>query len=193
MGFRDLTGGFDLRKVVGRGSATQVSGWLQKSDSDQFASFSMYVSTAKRPKILSLTLAAIPRPAAFPIARLTENQVVSGVGALLRKRASADQFSGAALVAKDGKHIRGHTGWPIATRKIENTVDPVSPRLDEQDVHGDRVLQLAKRGSCTRRPARQAPARLSQQGRGVEGDATSPAHAHGRHRRYFGPEYDRTG
>ena len=109
MGFRDLTGGFDLRKVVGRGSATQVSGWLQERDSDQFASFSIYVSTAKRPKILSLTLAAIPRPAAFPIARLTENQVVSGVGALLRKKSRRGpvQRRGA---RREGRQVRLQRG-----------------------------------------------------------------------------------
>ena len=106
-------------------SATQVSGWLQERDSDQFASFSIYVSTAKRPKILSLTLAAIPRPAAFPIARLTERcRWSSGVGALLRKRASADQFSGAALVAKDGKVLfNGAYGLADRERGIANTLE----------------------------------------------------------------------
>ena len=51
LGLRELTGGFDLRKV-GRVSATRVSGWVQERDSDQFVSFVLWVSAAKRPKIL---------------------------------------------------------------------------------------------------------------------------------------------
>ena len=99
MGLREFTGGFDLRKL-GRASATRVSGWLEERDSDQFVSFTMWVSQAKRPKILALDLVPIPRPAAFPIRRLTEAEAIAGVEALLRKQAVADRFSGAALVAK---------------------------------------------------------------------------------------------
>ncbi len=66
LGLRELTGGFDLRKL-GRVSASRVSGWLEERDSDQFVSFVMWVSAAKRPKILAVDIAPIPRPAAFPI------------------------------------------------------------------------------------------------------------------------------
>ena len=71
LGLRELTGGFDLRKL-GRVSATRVSGWVEERDSDQFVTFTMSVSAANRPKILALDLVPIPRPAAFPIPRLTE-------------------------------------------------------------------------------------------------------------------------
>ena len=151
MGFRDLTGGFDLRRVMGRGSATQVSGWLQERDSDEFASFSMYVSTAKHPKILFLALAAIPRPAAFPIARLTEDQAVAGIGALLRKRASADQFSGAALVAKDGT-VLFNGAYGVADRRqgIANTLE-TRFRIGSMNKMFTAVatLQLVKAGKLT--------------------------------------------
>ena len=40
MGFRELTGGFDLRKL-GRVSTARVSGWVQERDSDQFARFEL--------------------------------------------------------------------------------------------------------------------------------------------------------
>jgi D-alanyl-D-alanine carboxypeptidase len=124
MGLRDLTGGFDLRKLLGRVSATQVSGWLQERDSDQFASFAMYVSTTKRPTILSLALDAIPRPAAFPIARLTEGEAIAGVKALLRRRTAADQFSGAALVATDGVVVFSSAyGLADRERGIANTLE----------------------------------------------------------------------
>ena len=88
---------------LGRVSVTRVSGWVEERDSDQFASFTMSVSAAKRPKILALNLVPIPRPAAFPIPRLTEAEAIAGVAALLSKQAVADRFSGAALVAKDGE------------------------------------------------------------------------------------------
>ena len=123
MVFRDFSGGFDLRKV-GRRDATHVSGWLEERDSDQFWSFTVRVSTAKRPKILVFELDQIPRPAAFPIARLTEDQAVAGVKALLRKRARVDQFSGAALVAKDGKVLfSGAYGLADRERGIANTLE----------------------------------------------------------------------
>ncbi len=123
MGFRDYTGGFDLRKL-GPVSATRASGWVQERDSDQFARFVMRVSAAKRPKILSLDLFAIPRPAAFPIARLTEGEAIAGVEAVLRKRAAEDRFSGAALVAKDGQVLFG-TAYGLADRErgIANTLE----------------------------------------------------------------------
>jgi CubicO group peptidase (beta-lactamase class C family) len=110
--FRELTGGFDLRKLE-EATATKVSGLVQERDSDQFAEFELYLAVevdlagevvARRPhEIVSLELRAIPRPAEFPIARLTESEAVDGVQALLRERAAADRFSGSVLVAKDGR------------------------------------------------------------------------------------------
>jgi CubicO group peptidase (beta-lactamase class C family) len=122
-GFRDYTGGFDLRKV-GRVSATRASGWVQERDSDQFASFVMRVSAAKRPKILSLQLVAIPRPAAFPIPRLTESEAIAGVDALLRRKAAEDRFSGAALLARNGEILFARAyGLADRERGIANTLE----------------------------------------------------------------------
>ena len=98
-------------------SATRVSGWVEERDSDQFVSFTMWVSAAKHPKILALDLVPIPRPAAFPIPRLTEGETIAGVAALLSIEAAADRFSGPALVARDGKvRFADATGRRIATR-----------------------------------------------------------------------------
>jgi D-alanyl-D-alanine carboxypeptidase len=123
MGLREFTGGFDLRKL-GRVSATRVSGFVEERDSDQFVSFVMWVSAAKRPKILALDLVPIPRPAAFPIPRLTEGEAIAGVEALLRKKAAADRFSGAALVAKNGE-VRFADAYGNADRErgIPNTLE----------------------------------------------------------------------
>ena len=123
MGFRELTGGFALRRV-GRVSATRVSGWVQERDSDQFARFALTVTASTPRKIRTLELAAIPRPAAFPIERLTEAEAVAGVDALLRKRAAADRFSGAALVAKNSVVLfAGAYGQADRERGISNTLE----------------------------------------------------------------------
>ena len=123
MGFREYTGGFDLRKL-GRVSATRASGWVQERDSDQFARFVMRVSAAKRPRILSLQLVAIPRPAAFPIPRLTESEAIAGVDALLRRRAAEDRFSGAALLAKNGEVLFARAyGLADRERGIANNLE----------------------------------------------------------------------
>jgi D-alanyl-D-alanine carboxypeptidase len=123
MGFRDFTGGFVLRELE-RVSVTRVSGWVQERESDQFAHFLLDVSANKPRKILTLELRAIPRPAAFPIPRLTESQAIAGVEALLRKKAAADRFSGAALVAKDGR-ILFSSAYGLADRErgIANTLE----------------------------------------------------------------------
>jgi D-alanyl-D-alanine carboxypeptidase len=123
MGFRELTGGFALRKL-GRVSPRRVSGWAQERDSDQFVRFVLTVSARTPRKILTLDLAAIPRPAQFPIARLTEAEAIAGVEALLPKRAAADRFSGAALVAKDGRVLFGGAYGPAdRERAIANTLE----------------------------------------------------------------------
>ena len=84
----------------------------------------MSVSAAKRPKILSLAFAAIPRPAAFPIPRLTEGEAIAGVAALLRKKTAEDRFSGAALVAKDGEVLFANAyGQADRERGIPNTLE----------------------------------------------------------------------
>ena len=122
LGLREFTGGFDSRKA-GRASATRVSGWLEERDSDQFVSFTMWVSQAKRPKILALDLVPIPRPAAFPIRRLTE---VKRSPVSRRSCASRplDRFSGAALVARDGElRFAGAYGQADRERGIPNTIE----------------------------------------------------------------------
>jgi D-alanyl-D-alanine carboxypeptidase len=122
-GLRDLTGGFRLRKLI-RVSVTEASGYMQERDSDQFGYFVLAVSAKTPRKILSLAVVPIARPNEFPIARLTEDQAIAGVEALLRRRSAADQFSGAALVAKGGKVLfSGAYGRADRERGIANTLE----------------------------------------------------------------------
>jgi len=123
MNFRARTGGFECRKLE-QASATRVSGLVQERDSDQFARFTLEVEPAEPHRIVSLSLMAIPRPAAFAIPRLSESEAVSAVKALLAKNAAADRFAGAVLVAKNGEALfSGAYGLADREKKIPNTLD----------------------------------------------------------------------
>jgi CubicO group peptidase (beta-lactamase class C family) len=127
MGFREMTGGFDLRKLE-QVSATQVVGLVQERASDQFGRFELQLAldldasgkvvAAEPHQITSLQLQAIPRPAEFPIAQLTGREAVEGLEAFVRKEAAADRFSGAVLVAKDGE-VLFDKAYGLADREQE--------------------------------------------------------------------------
>jgi len=118
MEFRANTGGFEFKKLD-QASPTKAGGLVQERDSDQFARFTLEVEATLPHRIVSLGLAAIPRPAAFPIPRLTESQAVAAVKALLDKDTAADRFSGAVLVAKNGRTIFSGT-YGMADREKKN-------------------------------------------------------------------------
>jgi D-alanyl-D-alanine carboxypeptidase len=104
MGFREETGGFDLRKA-GECTAAKCSAILQERDSDQFARIVVDLDAAEPHAIKGVELRAIPRPADFLITRMTEADALKAFRAYLDKAAGADRFSGAALIAKNGKPV----------------------------------------------------------------------------------------
>ncbi|MGA2072073.1 MAG: serine hydrolase domain-containing protein [Terriglobia bacterium] len=123
MEFRANTGGFEFKKLE-QASPTRAGGLLQERDSDQFARFTLEAEATLPHRIVSLGLMAIPRPAAFPVPRLTESQAIAAVKALLDKDTAADRFSGAVLVAKNGRTIfSGAYGLADREKKIPNTLN----------------------------------------------------------------------
>ncbi len=123
MEFRANAGGFEFKKLE-QASPTRAGGLLQERDSDQFARFTLEVEAAQPHRIVSLGLTAIPRPAAFPVSRLTESEAIAAVKALLEKNTAADRFSGAVLVAKNGKTLfSGAYGMADREKKIPNRLD----------------------------------------------------------------------
>lgn len=123
MELREVTGGFDFRKLE-QGSATQVSGLVQERDSDQFARFTLKVEPAEPHHILSMSLRAIPRPAAFPIPRLTETEAIAAVKAQVEKSVASERLAGAVLLGKNGKVLfSGAYGLADREKKIPNTLD----------------------------------------------------------------------
>jgi CubicO group peptidase (beta-lactamase class C family) len=125
--FAQNTGGFDLRSID-RATPTTVVGLVQERNSDQFARYVVVIDSINPTKIVQLGLSAIPRPAAFPIARLSEADLVTAVKSRLEKESAADRFSGTIAIAKigsDGRKVlfEGAYGLADRDRKIANTLD----------------------------------------------------------------------
>src|SRR5206468_3670509 len=56
-------------------------------------------------KIVSLGLIAIPRPPEFPLAHLSESELIVAVRKKLDEEATAGRFAGTVLIARNGKPI----------------------------------------------------------------------------------------
>ena len=122
MAFRERTGGLDLRKLE-RVSATEAAALVQERDSDQFARVELTVDATEPHVITSLNLAAISRPAEFPIARLIEDEAVTGIQDVLRGSSAADRFSGTVLLEKKGQVLFSRAyGLADRERGIPNTL-----------------------------------------------------------------------
>ncbi len=119
--FRESTGGFDLKKIE-ESTPLQVSGIVKEKNSDTYARFVFTVEEAEPNRLTKMELRAIPRPAEFPQkARLTEEQTLAALRAELAQRVKLDQFSGAVLVAKQGKPVYLEAyGLADRDRKIPN-------------------------------------------------------------------------
>jgi D-alanyl-D-alanine carboxypeptidase len=123
LAFRKQTGGFELMKVEDS-TPTRVSGLVKERDSDQFGRFTVEVEPMEPHRIVRFGVQAIPRPAEFAIARLSEADLTAALTREIDKRAAADQFAGAVLVAKNGKTIfSGAYGLADRERTIPNRMD----------------------------------------------------------------------
>jgi len=104
MRFHEQTGGFNLKKAE-ECAATKCAAILEERNSEQFARIEVEVDPAEPHVIKAVELRAIPRPAEFPISRMTEADARKVFRAYLDQTAAADRFAGAVLVAKSGKPI----------------------------------------------------------------------------------------
>jgi D-alanyl-D-alanine carboxypeptidase len=127
MNFRAQTGGFEFRALE-QATPTSAVGLVQERDSDQFARFVLAVEPEAPHKIARLGLNAIPRPAEFPVPRVSEAELVSALRAKLEKDETADRFAGTVLL---GRIVNGEgtvlfsDAYGLADRenKIANTLD----------------------------------------------------------------------
>lgn len=159
MGFRRMTGGFEFKKAE-ESTATKFTGIVKERDSDTFARFSLEVEAAEPHQIKGMDLRQIPIPTEFALPRMSQDAALASLRAELDKRAAADSFAGAVLVAKDGKPVfKAAYGLADREKKTPNQIDhTISHRLHEQDVHGCvGPSACAGRKDQTHRPAREVP------------------------------------
>jgi D-alanyl-D-alanine carboxypeptidase len=104
MDFRRQTGGFEFKKAVSS-TATAATAIVKERESDQFARLAIEVEADPPHRISKLELRTIPTPAEFAVPRLTEAAAIAALRAYLDKAVASDHFSGAALVAQNGKVV----------------------------------------------------------------------------------------
>jgi D-alanyl-D-alanine carboxypeptidase len=127
MNFRAQTGGFEFRALE-QATPTTVVGFVQERDSDQFGRFVLTVEPDAPHKIARLGLNAVPRPAEFPVARLSETELFGALRAKLDKDLASDRFAGTVLVGRiaDGKGtVLFEQAYGLADRagNVASTVD----------------------------------------------------------------------
>jgi CubicO group peptidase (beta-lactamase class C family) len=121
--FRQLTGGFTLLRVE-KSEPMSVTALIQEKDSDTVARYELTVAEGEPAKIASSSLRAIPRPPDLAIPRMSEAEALSALVARADEAAEKDQFSGAVLIARNGKTLL-EKAWGQADRDagIPNTLD----------------------------------------------------------------------
>ncbi len=122
MGFRQMTGGFELKKIE-ESTPTKMVALVQERRSDQFARMTLETEAAEPHKITRLSLSAIPRPPDFALPHLSESELIAALRKKLDEEVAIDRFSGAALVAKNGKAVFAQAyGLADREKKTPNTL-----------------------------------------------------------------------
>src|ERR1044072_5876887 len=121
---RRATGGFDVMKVV-ESTPTKIVLLIQEHLGEQFAQFTVEVEPAPPHAIKQFQFQVLPRPAEFAIRHLNDNELVTSMRKRLDEVVAADLFSGAVLVAKDGKTVFAQAyGLADREKKTPNTLKP---------------------------------------------------------------------
>jgi D-alanyl-D-alanine carboxypeptidase len=119
---RENTGGFDLKKAT-EDSPTKITALLKERESDMFGQVTIEVDAAEPHHIVRMDMRPMGPMAEFPVERLSEAELIAGLRKRLDERTAADKFSGAVLIAKDGKPIF-EQAYGMANRegRIPNTL-----------------------------------------------------------------------
>lgn len=116
------TGGFDVMKVA-ESTPTKIVLLIQERLGEQFAQFTVEVEPAPPHAIKQFQFQVLPRPAEFAIRHLNDNELVTSLRKRLDEVVAADLFSGAVLVAKDGKTVFAQAyGLADREKKTPNTL-----------------------------------------------------------------------
>src|SRR5688572_4349056 len=116
------TGGFDVMKVA-ESTPTRIVLLIQERLGDQFARFTVEVEPAPPHAIKQFQFQVIPRPPEFAIRHLNDDELVTSLRKRLDDVVALDLFSGAVLVAKDGKTVFAQAyGLADREKKTPNTL-----------------------------------------------------------------------
>jgi D-alanyl-D-alanine carboxypeptidase len=120
MGFRTMTGGFDLKKVE-KSSDTALVAIVKERDSDTFARMEIEVESGEPHRITKFDVRMVPTPVEFAIPRMSESEALAALKSEIERRAAADRFSGTVMVTRNGKAIfSGAYGLADRDKKIKN-------------------------------------------------------------------------
>jgi CubicO group peptidase (beta-lactamase class C family) len=120
---RRQTGTFDLIKVE-KQTPTEVVALLNGRESDKVGRIMVEVEPAEPHRILKLQARAIPWPPDLALPHLSESELIASLRQRLNEARSADTFSGAVLLAKDGKPIFAQAyGFADREHHIPNSLD----------------------------------------------------------------------
>ncbi|HTV08526.1 MAG TPA: serine hydrolase domain-containing protein [Candidatus Aquilonibacter sp.] len=121
--FRDRTGGYDLKKIESE-TPTAVTALLAERAGDGFVRATLTVEPQQPHRILKLDVNLIPRPAEFALPHLVDQQLAAALRERLADETASDRFSGAVLVADQGKPILARA-YGLADREhnVPNTLE----------------------------------------------------------------------
>src|SRR5689334_15165282 len=119
---RRATGGFDVKKVE-ESTPTKVVLLIQERMGDQVARFTVEVEPAPPHAIKQFQFQVIPRAGELAIPHLIESELVTSLRKRVDELVAVDLFSGAVLVAKDGKTVFAQAyGLADREKKTPNTL-----------------------------------------------------------------------
>jgi len=122
MELRQENGGYELKKIE-ESTPTKIVALVQERLSDRFVRLSVEVEASEPHTMTRLDLQGIPRPAEFALPQLSEGELITALRKNLNEAVAADRFSGAALVAKNGKTVFAQAyGLADREKKTPNTL-----------------------------------------------------------------------
>jgi D-alanyl-D-alanine carboxypeptidase len=121
LGFRENTGGFDVRKTE-EATPTRFVALVKERGGDQHARVVLELDGSNR--VRSFDIRGVPTPAEYKPARLSEADAIAALRAELDALAAKDRFAGAVLVARHGKPIFAQAyGMADREQQLANTLD----------------------------------------------------------------------
>ena len=119
---RHRTGGFDVVKVV-ESTPNKIVLLIQERLGDQIAQFTVEVEPAPPHAVKQFQFQGLPRTGEFAIPHLSDSELVTSLRKRVHDLVAADLFSGAVLVAKDGKTVFAQAyGLADREKKTPNTL-----------------------------------------------------------------------